>query len=63
MLEDDHLSYFPKLPPKERFAALGSENGLLILAEMNRNWFPTNFSAEKFRMEIINDTKNNTLKI
>lgn len=62
LIKDHHLSYFPKQPPQEKFAAIGSDSGLLILAEMSRNWFPTNIPAEKFRMEIIIEIENNDIK-
>ncbi len=47
------LEYFAKQAPMEKFAAIGDDNGLLIFAEVNRNWFPTNIPAAKFPLEVI----------
>lgn len=46
------VDYFAKQPPQEKFAALGDDNGLLIIAEENRNWFPTDIPAGRFPMEV-----------
>lgn len=51
------VGYFSKQPPQEKFAALGDDEGLLILAEENRNWFPTNIPAGRFPLEIAFDDK------
>jgi catechol-2,3-dioxygenase len=52
-----NLNYFAKQPPQEKFAALGDDEGLLIIAEENRNWFPTNIPAGRFPLEIHFDDK------
>ncbi|WP_159474868.1 VOC family protein [Dyadobacter sp. 3J3] len=42
------LSIFHKQPAQENFTAVGNEEGLLILVNENRNWFPTNQKAQSF---------------
>jgi len=42
-----NLEYFSKQKPAENFAALGDDNGLLILAKDRRNWFPTDSPSGK----------------
>lgn len=41
------LDYFTKQESRKDFAAMGDENGLLLLAGHKRKWFPTNTPAEK----------------
>jgi catechol 2,3-dioxygenase-like lactoylglutathione lyase family enzyme len=51
------LPVFAKQPRDEKFTALGDDEGLLILAEFGRNWFPTQIPADSFPMEIVIDDK------
>lgn len=37
---------FSKQPPLQNFAALGEEEGLLIIVQQGRNWFPTEIPAQ-----------------
>jgi catechol-2,3-dioxygenase len=46
------LDYYAKQPKQDNFMALGDEDGLLILVDQNRNWFPTSKKAEAFRVNI-----------
>jgi catechol-2,3-dioxygenase len=41
------VDFFTKQQPGESFAALGDDNGLLILSKHRRNWFPTDYPSEK----------------
>ena len=41
------IDFFAKQHPDESFAALGDDNGLLILSRHRRNWYPTNYPSEK----------------
>ena len=40
------IGTFIKQPPLENFAVLGTEEGLLIVVQKGRNWFPTQIPAE-----------------
>lgn len=51
------VTFYTKQPPLEKFAALGDDEGLLIIAEEKRNWFPTNIPAEQFPLEVHYDDK------
>jgi catechol-2,3-dioxygenase len=42
------LDYYAKQPKQDNFMALGNEDGLFILVDQNRNWFPTSKKAEAF---------------
>ena len=58
-IKDYDLNIFSKQQPQEKFAALGDDNGLLIIAETDRNWFPTNIPARKFPTRIVLRNGNN----
>lgn len=46
---------YAKQAPMEKFAALGDDEGLLIVAETHRNWFPTSIPAGKFPVKVVAD--------
>ncbi|MVT12621.1 VOC family protein [Chitinophaga tropicalis] len=58
-IKDHGLNIFSKQQPQEKFAALGDDNGLLIIAETDRNWFPTSVPARKFPTGIVLGNGNN----
>jgi catechol-2,3-dioxygenase len=41
LLEDFRLTWFNKQPPLETFKAIGDDEGLFILVQEQRNWYPT----------------------
>ncbi len=43
---------YEKQPVHDNFAALGNANGLFIISEEGRNWFPTNDPSKKFPVRI-----------
>lgn len=43
-----HLPIFSKQPRLENFAAIGDDNGLFIVVDKQKNWFPTNLQAKPF---------------
>lgn len=46
------LKPFIHQPVKENFAALGDDNGLLILSTAGRHWFPTAIEANQFPLSV-----------
>jgi catechol-2,3-dioxygenase len=63
LIEDYALNYFSKQPPQEKFVALGNDDGLLIIAELNRNWYPTDIPAGRFYMEIVIEHNNHIRRL
>lgn len=51
-IENDHLSYFPKGIKNEKFAILGTDEGLFIIVATDRHWYPTDIPAEKHYVKI-----------
>ncbi len=47
LIETSELYYFDKSTKSEKFVALGNDNGLFIIVETNRKWYPTEQKAEK----------------
>jgi catechol-2,3-dioxygenase len=47
LIETNGLNYFAKSTKSEKFAALGNDNGLFIIVETNRKWYPTEQKAER----------------
>lgn len=48
LLEEHGLNFFSRQPPQDDFVAIGDDNGLFIVVNNKRNWYPTNKPAEKF---------------
>lgn len=59
LITDNKIPLFSKQPLLDNFAALGDDNGLLILSEKNRHWYPTDCIAEQFytKIKLLNDKK------
>ena len=59
------LSVFSKQPKLEKFIVLGTDTGLFILVEENRDWYPTHQKAKSFWTKVVfsNDGKTREIKI
>lgn len=61
IMKDYNLNYFKKSAKSKQFATLGDDNGLLIIVENGRKWYPTQLEAApyptKFTIEV-NGVKN-----
>src|SRR4030095_2378474 len=51
ILEND-FRFFGKQIQRNDFSVIGDDNGLLIIVDSERNWFPTHVKAENFWMKI-----------
>ncbi|MCF0058774.1 VOC family protein [Dyadobacter sp. CY356] len=51
--EKYNIPVFHKQPAQENFTAVGDDEGLLVLVNQNRNWFPTNEKAQSYWSKII----------
>lgn len=52
LVEENKLYFFTKGSKSEKFATLGNDNGLLIIVETNRKWYPTEQQAVKHYTKI-----------
>ena len=57
------LDYFTKQPPLNGFAAVGDDEGLLIMVDINRNWYPTQHPSSAFYLQMEGLVKNNKIEI
>ncbi len=65
LIETNDLYYFTKSTKSESFVALGDDNGLIILVQTNRKWYPTEQKAEnhysKVKIEVNERIKELTI--
>ena len=47
------LSVFPKQPKLDKFIVLGTDTGLFIIVEENRDWYPTHKKAKSFWTKVV----------
>lgn len=52
LIENHDLEFFSKNTNSEVFAAIGDDEGLLILVKPNRNWYPTQTPSERNKTHI-----------
>lgn len=52
LIEKHELEFFAKNPNSELFSAVGNDEGLLIIVQPNRNWYPTQIPAESNKTTI-----------
>jgi hypothetical protein len=57
------LSIFPKQPKLDKFIVLGTDTGLFIIVEENRDWYPTDKKAKSFWTKVVFDNNGKTRKI
>lgn len=48
IIAQTQLDYFEKGPKREDFVALGDDNGLFVISNPHRNWYPTGIKAVKY---------------
>jgi catechol-2,3-dioxygenase len=52
LIETNGLYYFTKSSKSKSFVALGNDNGLLIIVETKRTWYPTEQKAERHYVKV-----------
>jgi hypothetical protein len=57
------LSIFQKQPKLNKFIVLGTDTGLFILVEENRNWYPTDRKAKSFWTKVVFDNNGEKREI
>ena len=57
------LSGFSKQPKLEKFIVLGTDTGLFILVEENRDWYPTHQKANSFWTKVVFDNNGKMSEI
>ncbi|MEO6303320.1 MAG: glyoxalase [Bacteroidia bacterium] len=63
LINENKFSYFDKQIQGKNFSVLGEDEGLLILVDSERNWFPTDIRSEKFPVKLLIDANNNLTEL
>lgn len=63
LIREHQLIFFKKGPKREDFVAMGDDNGLIVISNPKRNWFPTETLAKKFPLKIKLQNQNITREI
>jgi catechol 2,3-dioxygenase-like lactoylglutathione lyase family enzyme len=58
-----NLSVFSKQPKLDKFVVLGTDTGLFILVEENRDWYPTHQKAKSFWTKVVFENNGKTKEI
>jgi catechol-2,3-dioxygenase len=51
LIQKIEIDFFAKGPKREDFVALGDEEGLFVISNPNRKWYPTQEMAEKWKLK------------
>lgn len=51
IIEKTKTEYFSKGPKRDDFVAIGNDNGLFVISNPNRKWYPTQEMAEKWKVK------------
>lgn len=60
---ENNFEFFKKQIQRNDFSVIGEENGLLILVDSERNWFPTPIKAENFWMKVTVEKNGKLIEI
>ncbi|WP_426485497.1 VOC family protein [Flavobacterium sp. 2] len=63
LIEEHGLHFFSQNTNTEKFAAIGDHEGLLILVQPNRNWYPTQIPSESNPMKISLENNENLIEL
>ena len=63
MFEKYNLSVFSKQPKRDKFIVLGTDTGLFILVDENRDWYPTAIKSKSFWTKVVFYNNGVTSKI
>lgn len=63
LVKNHDLKFFEKNFNSETFAAIGDDEGLLIIVKPYRNWYPTQISSKSNKTEIIIENKGAKIEL
>lgn len=63
LIAKHNLEFFSKNDNSEVFAALGDDEGLLIMVKPNRNWYPTQTPSESNKTEVVIENKGTKIEL
>lgn len=63
LIEQHGLEFFSKNASSELFAAVGDDEGLLIMVKPDRNWYPTQTPSESNKTAVRIENKGNKIEL
>ncbi|UWY26820.1 hypothetical protein N4T20_13935 [Flavobacterium sp. TR2] len=63
LIEEHGLQFFSQNANTEKFAAMGDHEGLLILVQPTRNWYPTQIPSESNPIRITLENNDNIVNL
>ncbi len=63
LIEEHGLHFFTQNTNTEKFAAIGDHEGLLILVQPTRNWYPTQIPSESNPVKITLENNENIIEL
>lgn len=63
LIAKHNLEFFSKNDNSEIFAAVGDDEGLLIMVKPNRNWYPTQTPSESNKTEVRIENNHNPIEL
>jgi len=63
IIHQKEINFFLKGPKKEEFVAVGCDDALLVISSPNRNWYPTQEKAEKWKVRATINIANKEYEI
>lgn len=63
LIEEHGLHFFSQNTNTEKFAAIGDHEGLLILVQPKRNWYPTQIPSESNPVKISLENNENSIEL
>lgn len=53
LIKEHGLPVFKRQPRSSDFTALGDDEGLILISERGRNWYPTNIPAQSYPVRVV----------
>jgi catechol 2,3-dioxygenase-like lactoylglutathione lyase family enzyme len=53
LIKEQGIPVFKRQPRRDDFTALGDDEGLILVSERGRNWYPTNIPAQSFPIRVV----------
>lgn len=63
LIGNHNLTFFSKNYNSENFAAIGDDEGLLIIVKPYRNWYPTQTPSQSNKTEVRIENNNNSIEL
>ncbi|WP_428229349.1 VOC family protein [Flavobacterium sp.] len=63
LIAEHGLEFFSKNDNSAFFAAIGDDEGLLIMVKPNRNWYPTQTPSESNKTEVVIENNNKKIEL